>query len=167
MNEIFNKNLDPFVYLCYACGYTPACCWCRLCHGGIVVRMLGRQRCMRRRWNWTEEPFQEAASSAIHLIPYSSWSDGHHSRISACDAIDLDMMHAVCVGKLGINLIYLYLLYLSLYVRGPSIFQVLSTLLEQALLLVLTRWWLVDMSNPVLVHPGWNMSSMRCSVLVN
>ena len=101
MNEIFNKNLDPFVYLCYACGHTPACCWCRLCHGGIVVRMLGRQRCMRRRWNWTEEPFQEAASSAIHLIPYSSWSDGHHSRISACDAIDLDMMHAVCVGEIG------------------------------------------------------------------
>ena len=71
-----------------------------------------------------EEHFPNAASSAIHLIPYSVRFDGSHDRISACDAINLDMMHTVCVG------IYLYLLYLTLHVWCPSIFQVLSTLIH-------------------------------------
>ena len=48
-----------------------------------------------------EEYFQKAASSAIHLIPYSVRFDGSHDRISACDAINLDMMHTVCVGEIG------------------------------------------------------------------
>ena len=42
-----------------------------------------------------EEIFQKLASSAIHLIPYSVRFVGSHDRISACDAIDLDMMHTV------------------------------------------------------------------------
>ena len=77
----------------------PACCWCRLC-GMMVVRMLWRQRSMKRRWNWRKF-FQKAASSAIHLIPYSVRFDGSHDRISACDAIDLDMVHTICVGEIG------------------------------------------------------------------
>ena len=56
-----------------------------------------------------EEPFPKAASSAIHLIPYSVRFDGSHDRNSAYDIADLDMMHSVCVG---IYPIYLYLLYL-------------------------------------------------------
>ena len=72
-----------------------------------------------------EEHFQKAASSAIHLIPYSVRFDGSHDRISACDAINLDMMHTVCVGEIGIN----RPISISPYMfGGPSIFQVLSTL---------------------------------------
>ena len=47
-----------------------------------------------------EEHFHKAASSAIHLIPYSVRFDGSHDRMSARDAIDLDMMHTVCVGEI-------------------------------------------------------------------
>ena len=42
-----------------------------------------------------EEIFQKVASSAIHLIPPCVRFNKSHNRISACDAIDLDMMHAV------------------------------------------------------------------------
>ena len=38
---------------------------------------------------------------------YSVQFGGSHDRILACDVIDLDMMHAVCVGELGINPTYL------------------------------------------------------------
>ena len=48
-----------------------------------------------------EEHFQKAAGSAIRLIPYSVRFDGSHDRISACDAINLDMMRKVCVGEIG------------------------------------------------------------------
>ena len=39
-----------------------------------------------------EEIFQKAASSAIHLIPYSVRFDGSHDQISACNAVDLLML---------------------------------------------------------------------------
>ena len=48
-----------------------------------------------------EEIFQKVASSAIHLIPPCVRFNKSHNRISACDAIDLNMMHAVCVGEIG------------------------------------------------------------------
>ena len=48
-----------------------------------------------------EEKISKVASPAIHLIPYSVQFDGSYDQISACDAIDLDMMHAVCVGEIG------------------------------------------------------------------
>ena len=97
-SQRFNKYLDRFVNICHACGHKPTSV---LLLSTMVVRMLWRLRCsMKRRWNWRKF-FQKAASSAIHLIPYSVRFDESHDRISACDAIDLDMMHTVCVGEIG------------------------------------------------------------------
>ena len=51
----FNKYLDRLINLCHACGYKPTSV---LLPGGArlggmtVVRMLGRQRCTKRRWHW-------------------------------------------------------------------------------------------------------------------
>ena len=114
MDEIFNKYLGPFVNLCHACGHKPTSVllvptmWY---DGGENVGTTE----MYEKTLELEETFQKVASSAIHLIPYSVRFDGSHDRNSACDAIDLDMMHSVCVG---INPIYLYLLYLSVNLSG-------------------------------------------------
>ena len=94
-----NISIHSLTYAMHEDINLPAWCWCRLC-GMMVVRMFGRQRCMKRLWNWRKF-FQKVASSAIHLIPYSVRFVGSHDRISACDAIDLDIMHAVCVGEIG------------------------------------------------------------------
>ena len=93
------QSIHSLTYAMHVDINLPAWCWCRLCVM-MVVRMLGLQRCMKRRWNWRKF-FQKVASSAIHLIPYSVRFVGSHDRISACDVIDLDMMHAVCVGEIG------------------------------------------------------------------
>ena len=94
MNERFNKYLDPFVNLCHACGYKPtsvllvSTMWY---DGGENVGITE----MYEKTLELEELFQKAASSAIHLIPYSVRFDGSHDRMSACNAIDLltlDMM---------------------------------------------------------------------------
>ena len=116
-----NISIHSLTYAMHVDVDPPACCWCRL-SGKMVVTMLGRQICMKRRWNW-RKIFQKVVSSAIHSTPYSVQFDGSHDQISACNAIDLDMMHAVFGEEIGDK----PLLYLSLYVRGPSIFQVLST----------------------------------------
>ena len=100
MDEIFNKYLGPFVNLCHACGHKPTSVllvptmWY---DGGENVGTTE----MYEKTLGLEETFQKVASSAIHLIPYSVRFDGSHDRNSACDAIDLDMMHAVCVGEIG------------------------------------------------------------------
>ena len=127
MNEIFNKHLNPFINLCHARGHKPTSV-------PLVSTMwydgdenVGTTEIYEKTLE-VEEHFQMASSSAIHLIPYSVPFDGSHDQISACDAIDLDMIHTVGIGELKINLIYLYVLYLSLHVRGPSTFQIFSTL---------------------------------------
>ena len=72
----------------------PACC--RLWHDG--GENFGRTE-MYETTLELEEHFQKAASSAIHLIPYSVRFDGSHDRISACDAIDLDT--SICSMRRG------------------------------------------------------------------
>ena len=100
MNEIFNKRLDLFVNLCHARGHKPtsvllvSTMWY---DGGENVRTTE----IYEKTLEVEEHFQMASSSAIHLIPCSVPFDGSHDQISACDAVDLDMMHAVCVGEIG------------------------------------------------------------------
>ena len=88
MNERFNKYLDPFVNLSHACGYKPT--------SVLLVSTMwydgGENVGTTEKYEKTlelEEIFQKVASS------YSLRFNKSHNRISACDAIDLDMMHAV------------------------------------------------------------------------
>ena len=87
MSERFNKYLDPFVNLCHLCGHKPTSVLLMLTlwYDGEGVGTTE----MYEKTLESEEHFQMAASSAIHLIPYSLRFDGSHDRISACDAIDL------------------------------------------------------------------------------
>ena len=75
-----------------------ACCRCRLWYDG--GENVGTTEMYEKTLEW-EEHFQKAAGSAIHLILYLVRFDGSHDRISACDAIDLDMMHTVWVREIG------------------------------------------------------------------
>ena len=86
MNERFDKNLDPFVNLSYARGHKSTSMLSTLWYDG--GENFGRTE-MYHTTLELEEHFQKAASSAIHLIPYSVPFDGSHDRISACNAIDL------------------------------------------------------------------------------
>ena len=116
MNARFNKNLDPFVNLCHVCGHKPtsvlsvSTLWYDGGENVGTTEMYGKTLEL-------EEHFQKAASSAIHLISYLVRFDGSHDRISACDAIDLDIMHTVCVREIGdkpdLSLPPLYLLMCS------------------------------------------------------
>ena len=100
MNEIFNKYYDPFIInLCHARGHKPTSV---LLVSTMWYENVGTTELYEKTLE-LEELFQKAASSAIHLIPYSVRFDGSHDRISACDAIDLDMMHTVCLGEIGDN----------------------------------------------------------------
>ena len=96
INKIFNKYLDP----CHACGHKPTSVllWCRLC-GMMVVRMLGRQRCMKRCRN-----FSKGCQWWSNLGVRCYWL--------GYDAYKPDPS----------------LPPLSIHVRGPSTFLVLSTL---------------------------------------
>ena len=97
MNEIFNKHLNPFVNLCHARGHKPT--------SVLLVSTMwydgGENVGTTEMYEKTLEMEEKVASSAIHLIPYSVRFDVSHDRISACDGIDLDMIHAVYVGKIG------------------------------------------------------------------
>ena len=101
MNEIFNKHLNSFVKLCHARGHKPNSVLLvstMSYDGGENVGTID----MYEKTLELEEIFQKVASSAIFLIPYSVRFDGSHDRISACDAIDLDMVHStVCIGEIG------------------------------------------------------------------
>ena len=63
-----------------------------------------------------EEHFPNAASSAIHSIPYSVRFDGSHDRNSAYNALMLGMARRV-------NPIYLYLLYLRVSLHRFEVCQ--------------------------------------------
>ena len=87
-NERFNKYLDPFVNLCHLCGHKPTSVLLMLTLWYDGGESVGTTEMYEKKLE-SEEHFQMAASSAIHLIPYSLRFDGSHDRISACDAIDL------------------------------------------------------------------------------
>ena len=124
MNEIFNKYLDPFVNLCHACyghKFTSVLLVSTMWYdGGESVGTTD----MYEKTLELEEKFQ-MGEVLQYTWSYSVQFGGSHDRILACDVIDLDMMHAVCVGEIGDKPDLP--LYPSLHVRSPSIFQVLST----------------------------------------
>ena len=83
MDERFIKYLNPFVnYAIHVVINLPACCWCRLLRGMMVVSVASGTTEMYEKTLELEEQFQKAASSAIHLIPYSVRLDGSHDRVS-------------------------------------------------------------------------------------
>ena len=88
MNERFDKYPDPIVNLWHACGHKPtSCCWCRLC-GMISGENVGTTETYEKTLE-LEEPFQKAASFAIHLILYSVRLDGSHDRVESRRAMQL------------------------------------------------------------------------------
>ena len=94
MNEIFNKYLDPFVNLFHPCGHKPIS---MLLVSTMWYNDGGENVGTTEMYEKTME-LKGAASSAIHLIPYSVRFDGSHDQISACDAIGYD---TCSVGEIG------------------------------------------------------------------
>ena len=108
----------------------PACCWCSTMwyDGGENV---GQQRC-RSPVGQDDGIERRNIFKRLPALQYT-WSRIRFGlmgvMIESRRAMQLTWIWCIQYAerKLGINLIYLYLLYLSLYVRGLPIFQVLST----------------------------------------
>ena len=78
----------------------PECCWYRLC-GMMVMRMSGTTEMYEKTLeldNWRNIFKRLQLCNALDPVAYLVRLDGSHDRISSCDAIDLDMMHTVCVA---------------------------------------------------------------------
>ena len=104
-----NISILSLTYVIHADINLPAFCWSWL-RGMMVVRMLGRQRCMKRRWNWGNN------YKRLPVLRYT-WSrirfDGSPDRISPCNAIDSLLLEIWSGMPRGISSFYLYLLHLD------------------------------------------------------
>ena len=154
MNEIFNKCLDPFVNLCHTCGRKPtsvvlvSTMWY---DGGENVGTTEMYtEIMKRCWN------KRNFFKRLRPVLRYTWSRIRYGlmgvMIESRRAMRLSYLCWIWCSmprnQLVLSLPPLLVLARSDSNVTPLVFQILSSLIHIGQVLLLTRWRLVDMSNP-------------------